>query len=171
MAGVAGDLARPSKIRLVDRVHHHHHPPRRILQRRIVGIPRPTPPALRRVAIGAVQAQRGGKKTHGPQKLVHRNAPQHLDVLERILRHLRLLFLPARPSRAQQAHRYRGYCTTDRSTRSEFHVPSLFTLLVSGSLAVPNAGMTALPTALGLYRIHLPRFFRLCRPPLYTCPP
>src|SRR5205807_6532339 len=48
-----------------------------------------------------------------------------------LFRHLRLRFRPrltARPCRPSQAHHQRNY-RTDRSPRSEFHLPSLFALL------------------------------------------
>src|SRR5665213_597494 len=43
------------------------------------------------MTIDAIQSQRSGKEPHRAHELIHRNSLEYLDVLEYVLRHLRLL--------------------------------------------------------------------------------
>src|SRR5205807_9978641 len=82
-----------------------------------------------------------------------------------LFRHLRLRFRPrltARPCRPSQAHHQRNY-RTDRSPRSEFHLPSLFALLPTLSCPANIARMRS-----RFRRRCSLSIFRLCRPTLYT---
>src|SRR6185436_8473915 len=90
MAGPAADHLASAEVRGVDGVHHLNHLARRDLARRVDGV-------VGRMTLEAAHAQRGREQPHRAHELVDRNALEHLDVLERLVRRLRAL------SRAGQA--------------------------------------------------------------------
>ncbi len=87
MAGVAGDLGLAAEVGLIDGPHHENHFAGGLLEGRIVGISRPVVVGRFDVAIGAVQAEGGGKEAHRAHEFVHGNSFEHLDILEDLLRH------------------------------------------------------------------------------------
>src|ERR1700736_936035 len=91
MTGVTSDLALSSEVSFVDRVHHADHSPRGLLAWVVVGVFLPVATALGAMAIGAGLTQGSGEESHGGHELVHRNAFEHADVFEGLLRHRCLL--------------------------------------------------------------------------------
>ena len=90
MAGPARHHVAAVEAGAVDGVHHLDHRAGGPLARRIV-FPLRIGSAGAGVTVAAAQAERGGDESHRPEELVDGNAFQDLNVLERLIRQLRLL--------------------------------------------------------------------------------
>ena len=88
MAGVTGHYLAAAEVSLVDRGHHRDHHAGHLLPRAVGGIHRPVGVAGR-MAVFTRHAERGRKNAHGAHELVHRNALEHLHVLEHLVGHRR----------------------------------------------------------------------------------
>ncbi len=91
VTGVTGDRFPSAKQGLVDRVDNLNHPARGQLHRNVIRILRPIAQNIAAMAIRAIVAQGRGKEPHRLHELVDRDAFEHLNVLEDILRHEWLL--------------------------------------------------------------------------------
>ena len=93
VARVAADKPPPAEHRLVQAVDHLHHPSRVPFQIGVIAVPRPVAAGFLNVTVGAVQAQGGGKHSHGAHELLDGNALEQLNVLEDRFGQLRPLSL------------------------------------------------------------------------------
>ncbi len=125
MAGVAGDHLTPAEVVVVDLLHHRDHPARRPLSR-VVGSEAVPVPVIGGVAVLARHAERRGEEPHCRHELIDRNAFEHQDVFEDLIRHGRLLGrrLRAHKRGAQQAGEECRGRQKRRLARSERHAMS-----------------------------------------------
>ncbi len=124
MATPAGHHLASREIVLIDSRHHGHHSPRDHFSLRIRC-------PIYAVGTGAgmtfrtVKAQRSRHNPHGPHEIVHGNSPQHLDIMERLFRQLRLRGrggLATNDTSASHPHNRNSSDREDDSLRPEIHV-------------------------------------------------
>src|SRR5215472_14533396 len=104
-------MARPARHDLaalevvaIDRVHHLDHSSRDLLSSRVGFPPRVGAPGAG-MTIAAAHAQGGRKESHRLHELVHRDALEHLNIFEGLLRHLRPRGLTLRQGNAWEEWR------------------------------------------------------------------
>ena len=93
MARVTGNGADAAEVVLIDVVYHRQHSARRYLQRCLVGEFSPGTDAFGDVTVDAIQAERGGKHTHGVHEFIDGNTFEDVDFLEDFFSHRRPLRL------------------------------------------------------------------------------
>ena len=124
MARVARDHLAAAEVRAIDLGHHRHHPARRALFR--IGVDGIHVPAsvARGVAILAGEAEGGRKNAHRAHELVDGNALEHLNVLEHLFGHGRLLLhacLTTNRRNTHQRHDRQSGGSRDRLRRHDLH--------------------------------------------------
>ena len=120
MAGPAGHNLAALEVVAIDRLHHLYHASRHLLPRR-VGFPFRIGAAGTLMAITATHAQSRGEQAHRSHEFIHRNALQHLDVFERLFRHLRSrcgcsLTLRQCDAWRKSGEAHRGFCWTSKGS-------------------------------------------------------